>query len=80
MARVIGNPDARLLRVIESLDRRLRIIENRKTVVYYGPRSDDPEGDLSDIGPRTQVGDMGDGTFGIRVWDSAGSLTFDQTS
>lgn len=79
MSKVASDPNAKLLMLVEQLERRTRQLERSKNLVFRGTRTDDPDGNGTQIGDRCIVGQFGS-LFGIRVWDAAGTLTYDHTS
>jgi hypothetical protein len=63
----------RLLQVVADHDSRLGNSEDfGATREIWGPRSDDPEGDGSNVGVRVRIGELSDGSYGIERYTSAG--------
>lgn len=80
MAKIAKNPDDALVATIEALDKRVRQLERSGTLTFRGTRTDDPDGNGTNVGARAIVGELGDGNVGIRVWDSTGNTIFDSTT
>lgn len=64
---------ARLLQVLENGDARQGASERRTSYEVWGTRTDDPEGDGSNIGVRVRFGLLSDGSYGIERYTSAGT-------
>lgn len=70
MARVINDPRDRLKNRLLDLERRVAALGRSRAVflTFDGPRSDDPRGDGSDIGPRVRIGLLSDDSYGVERW------------